>query len=102
MISDISIALNKPVVYGSVYKFEGQVSVFNYKGGPTYRCLFPENTNKKTVNASDVGVLGVLPAVIGSVQASEVIKIITEIGNILSGKLFYFDILNMNSYLIKI
>lgn len=101
LINDTCVTLNKPVVYGSVYKFEGQVSVFNYKGGPTYRCLFPETANRNAVKASSAGIFGAVPGIIGSVQASEVIKIITETGTILSGKLFCFDALNTKSYTIN-
>ena len=102
LLSDTCVALSKPLVYGAVYKFEGQVSVFNYKGGPSYRSLFPEIENRKTIDASSVGIFGVLPSIIGSFQASEVIKIITGTGKVLSGEVYYFDALNMKNYSIKI
>ena len=86
LINDAAVLANKPVVFGSIYKFEGQVTVFNYQNGPTYRCLFPNPPQPSTVpNCSEIGVLGVLPGIIGSIQANEVIKIICEIGQVLSG-----------------
>jgi len=99
LVNDACVITNKPLVYGAIYKFEGQVSVFNYKGGPTYRCLFPEPPKPESVpSCSDVGVLGVLPGLIGTQQANEVIKIILDIGEPLSGKLLTYDSLN-NSFL---
>ncbi|MGB0888311.1 MAG: molybdopterin-synthase adenylyltransferase MoeB [Vicingaceae bacterium] len=99
LVNDACVITNKPLVYGAIYKFEGQVSVFNYKEGPTYRCLFPEPPKAGSVpNCSDVGVLGVLPGLIGTQQANEVIKIILDLGVPLSGKLLTYDALN-NSFL---
>lgn len=99
LINDACVTMNKPLIYGAIYKFEGQVSVFNYKGGPTYRCLFPEPPKAGSIpNCSDVGVIGVLPGIIGAQQANEVIKIILEIGEPLAGKLLTYDSLN-NSFL---
>ena len=99
LVNDACIITNKPLVFGAIYKFEGQVSVFNYKEGPTYRCLFPEPPKAGSVpNCSDVGVLGVLPGLIGTQQANEVIKIILDLGVPLSGKLLTYDALN-NSFL---
>jgi adenylyltransferase/sulfurtransferase len=92
LVNDCCTALNKPMVYGAIYKFEGQVSVFNYNNGPTYRCLFPEN-DATAPNCSEVGVLGVLPGVIGLYQATEAIKIILDIGQVLSGRLLQMNLL---------
>ena len=92
LINDACVLLNKPFVYGSVYRHEGQVSVFNYKNGPTYRCLFKEN-NSKPVNCEEAGTLGTTVALIGMLQANEVIKIILETGDILSGKLLIYNTL---------
>jgi molybdopterin/thiamine biosynthesis adenylyltransferase/rhodanese-related sulfurtransferase len=98
LLNDVCIILNKPLVYGAIHKFEGQVSVFNYKNGPTYRCLFPEPPNEGEMPAcGEIGVLGVLPGIIGTLQATEAIKIITGIGEPLSGKLLSFDLLS-NSF----
>jgi len=92
LINDAAVLANKPVVYGAIYKFEGQVSVFNYQNGPSYRCLFPNPPKEGSVaNCSEVGVLGVLPGIIGSMQANEVLKIILEFDHVLSGKLFCYN-----------
>ena len=96
LVNDAAVLTEKPVVFGSIFKFEGQVSVFNYKNGPTYRCLYPSPPNSEDVpNCSDIGVLGVLPGIIGAFQANEVLKIVLEIGNVLSGKLLTYNALSM-------
>ena len=84
------------MVHGSIYKYEGMVSVFNYKGGATYRCYNPATKDKNYKNPapSEVGLFGVLPGITGTLMANEVIKIITETGDILSGKVLIFNILN--------
>lgn len=100
LINDAAILLNKPVIFGSIFKFEGQVSVFNFKNGPTYRCLYPTPPISSVVpNCSEIGVLGILPGIIGSFQANEVLKIILNLGNILAGKLLTFDALSMKQLL---
>lgn len=91
LANDICVALSRPLVFGSILRFEGQVSVFNYKGGPTYRCLFPEADEGD--NCEMAGVMGVLPGIIGSYMANEAIKVISEIGEILSGKLLVINTL---------
>jgi len=97
LLNDACVLQNKPLVYGSILQFEGQVSVFNLKnkeGGfsTNYRDLFPQPPNPNSVpNCEQAGVLGVLPGIIGSMQASEVIKIITNISNPLMDKLVIFD-----------
>jgi adenylyltransferase/sulfurtransferase len=102
LINDAAVLANKPVVFGSIYKFEGQIAVFNYQNGPTYRCLFPNPPQPSTVpNCSEIGVLGVLPGIIGSIQANEVIKIICEIGQVLSGKLLTFNALTMEQNILN-
>lgn len=108
LVNDACILLNKPLIYGSVYKFEGQVSVFNYHHanedpGPTYRCLFPEPPSAEvSQNCSELGVLGILPGLIGIMQANEVIKIITGIGEVLSGRLYTINALTMQFYVINL
>ena len=103
LINDASILINKPLVYGGIYKFEGQVSVFNYKNGPSYRCLFPIPPEAGTIpNCSEIGVLGVLPGIIGTMQANEAIKIILELGNVLSGKVLYYNALSSQMTSLKI
>ncbi|PKQ46428.1 dinucleotide-utilizing protein [Confluentibacter flavum] len=103
LVNDACIITNKPLVFGAIYKFEGQVSVFNYQNGPSYRCLFPNPPQKDTApNCSEIGVLGVLPGIIGSMQANEVLKIILGIGNVLSGKLFCYNALTSQTSTLKI
>ena len=103
LINDASIITNKPLVYGAIYKFEGQVSVFNYQNGPSYRCLFPNPPKDGSVkNCSEIGVLGVLPGIIGTLQANEVIKIILGIGTVLNGKLQCYNSLSTQSYTLEI
>jgi adenylyltransferase/sulfurtransferase len=103
LVNDACVITGKPLVYGSIFKFEGQVAVFNYKGGPSYRCLFPTPPPAGQVpNCSEIGVLGVLPGIIGSMQANEVLKIILEIGEPLSGKLMVYNTLNNQQMLLEI
>jgi adenylyltransferase/sulfurtransferase len=101
LINDVCVLLNKPFVFGAIYRFEGQITVFNFRNGPTYRCLFPQN-NHTEIKCDEAGVIGVLPGIIGVLQATEVIKIITEIGEVLSGKLLLCDLKTMNFQHIKI
>jgi len=94
--NDAAIIVNKPLVYGSIFKFEGQVSVFNFNGSATYRCLYPTPPKpEESPNCSEIGVMGVLPGIIGSLQANEVIKMICGIGEVLENKLLIFDVLAM-------
>jgi adenylyltransferase/sulfurtransferase len=92
LINDACVLTNKPWIYASIYKYQGQLSVFNYNNGPTYRCLYPK-VNSSNISCEETGVLGVLPAILGTMQASEAIKIILKIGRVLSGKLFIIDML---------
>ncbi|PWK22126.1 adenylyltransferase/sulfurtransferase [Arcicella aurantiaca] len=108
LINDYCVKLNKPFVYGAIHQFEGQVSVFNYTDslgnqGPTYRCLFPEQPSELEIpNCATIGVLGILPGMLGMYQANEVIKIITGIGTVLSGQLLMLDLLENTSQKIKV
>ncbi|WP_159023389.1 HesA/MoeB/ThiF family protein [Formosa sp. L2A11] len=95
LINDAAVLSERPVVFGSIFKFEGQVTVYNYKNGPTYRCLFPKPA-PDSQSCEEAGVLGVLPGIVGLLQANEVIKMICEIGEVLSGKLLVFNALSMN------
>jgi adenylyltransferase/sulfurtransferase len=96
IINDSCVILNKPMVHGAIFKYEGLISVFNFKGGPTYRCYnaLPESNEFKNPPPSKVGLFGVLPGITGTFMANEVIKIITETGKILSGKVLLFNIFN--------
>ncbi len=99
LVNDACVMFGKPLCFGSIFKFEGQVSVFNYQDGPTYRCLFPKSPNPKDVpNCAEIGVIGVLPGIIGSLQALEAIKILSGIGEVLSGKLLLFDALTLRTH----
>jgi len=103
LVNDASVLLGKPNVYASIFQFEGQVSVFNYKDsegnpGPNYRDLYPTPPPPGLVpSCAEGGVLGVLPGIIGSLQALEVIKVITGVGDTLSGRFYIFDALNFES-----
>lgn len=97
LVNDACVILGKPNVYGSIFKFEGQASVFNYQGGPNYRDLYPEPPPPGLVpSCAEGGVLGVLPGIIGTIQATETIKILLGQGKTLSGRLLLFDAMNMS------
>jgi adenylyltransferase/sulfurtransferase len=96
LVNDACVLLGKPNVYGSIFRWEGQVSVFATKRGPCYRCLFREPPPPGLVpNCAEGGVLGVLPGIIGSMQAMETIKVILGVGETLAGRLLIFDALDM-------
>ena len=96
LVNDACVQLGKPLVYGAIYRFDGQISVLNYKGGPCYRCLFPQAPPAELApNCSAGGVIGVLPGVVGMIQATEAIKLLIGIGEPLSGRLMRFDALAM-------
>ena len=97
LVSDACEMLDIPWVYGSIYQFEGQVSVFNLNGGPNYRDLFPTPPPPEAVpSCEEGGVLGVLPGVVGSIQATEAIKVLLGIGEPLRGRLLVYDALEMS------
>ncbi len=100
LINDASVLTNKPWIYASIYKYQGQLSVFNYEGGPTYRCLFPTTTNQN-VSCEEVGVIGVLPGVLGTLQATEAMKMILNTGSVISGKLKIIDLLSHQDQVIN-
>ncbi len=95
--NDVCVWLGKPNVYGSIFRFDGQTTVFApHLGGPCYRCLFPEPPTPGSVpNCAEAGVLGVLPGIIGTLQALEAIKLLIGIGDPLVGRLLHFDALKM-------
>lgn len=96
LVNDACVLLNKPNVYGSIFRFEGQATVFNYQDGPNYRDLYPEPPPPGLVpSCAEGGVLGVLPGIIGVIQATETIKIILGQGTTLSGRLLLFNALDM-------
>ncbi|WP_299762108.1 HesA/MoeB/ThiF family protein [uncultured Pontibacter sp.] len=103
LVNDTCMALDKPFVYGSVQKFHGQVAVFNYQNGPSYRCLYPEPPAASEIpNCAEAGVLGVLPGLVGMYMANEALKLICQIGEPLSGKLLVLDILQNDFRLLGI
>ncbi|HWF08238.1 MAG TPA: molybdopterin-synthase adenylyltransferase MoeB [Bryobacteraceae bacterium] len=96
LVNDACVLLKKPNVYGSIFRFEGQATVFAYEGGPCYRCLYPEPPPPGLVpSCAEGGVLGILPGVIGLIQATETVKLILGIGQPLVGRLMLYDALNM-------
>ena len=102
LVDDVCNMLGIPWIYGSIYRFEGQVSLFNYHNGPCYRDLFPEPPPLNTIpSCAEGGVFGVLPGIIGSIQATEAVKIILGRGQSLSGKLLLYDADNMTSRTLK-
>ncbi len=108
LVNDASVLLGKPNVYASIFRFEGQVSVFNYTNkdgevGPNYRDLFPEPPPAELVpNCAEGGVIGVLPGMIGTMQANEVIKVITGVGEPLAGRLFLLDAATFETRILKV
>ena len=106
LLNDASVILKKPLVYGAIFQFEGQVSVFNVKKkgkfSPNYRDIFPSTNDVAVPNCEDGGVLPTIAGVIGSIQASEVIKYITGVGELLISKLFIFDVKNLASTIITL
>jgi sulfur-carrier protein adenylyltransferase/sulfurtransferase len=96
LVNDACVLLDKPNVYGSIFRFEGQATVFNYQGGPNYRDLYPEPPPPGMVpSCAEGGVLGILPGIIGVIQATETVKIILGQGTTLSGRLVLYNALEM-------
>jgi sulfur-carrier protein adenylyltransferase/sulfurtransferase len=96
LVNDACVLQGKPNVYGSIFRFEGQVTIFGMPGGPCYRCLYPEPPPPGLVpSCAEGGVLGVLPGIVGSIQAMETIKLILGTGRNLTGRLLLFDALEM-------
>jgi adenylyltransferase/sulfurtransferase len=96
LINDACVLLGRPYVYGSVFRFEGQVAIFATPGGPCYRCLYPEPPPPFLVpTCAEAGVLGVLPGIIGTIQATEAIKLILDVGDPLAGRILVLEALRM-------
>jgi adenylyltransferase/sulfurtransferase len=103
LTNDLCVLTDKPNVYGSIFRFEGQVSVFDARSGPCYRCLFPEPPPPGLVpSCAEGGVLGVLPGTIGTLQATEALKLLLGIGTSLSGRLLLFNALDMSFEYVKL
>jgi adenylyltransferase/sulfurtransferase len=102
-VNDACILLGKPNVYGSIFRFEGQSSVFCAPGGPCYRCLYPEPPPPGLVpSCADGGVLGILPGLVGVIQATEAVKLVTGLGEPLVGRLLLVDALGMQFRTVKL
>ena len=103
LVNDACVKLGKPNVYGGVLRFDGQLSVFDARYGPCYRCLFPEPPPMEFApNCAEAGVLGVLPGVIGSLQATEVIKLLTGVGSPMIGRMLIYDGLDLSFSTIEV
>ena len=103
LVNDLCVLTGKPNVYGSIFRFDGQASVFFAEQGPCYRCLFPEPPPPGLVpSCAEGGVLGVLPGTIGSIQAAEALKLILGIGESLIGRLLLYDALDMSFFTVKL
>jgi rhodanese-related sulfurtransferase len=103
LLNDACVILNKPLIYGAVQQYEGHVSVFNYQGGPTYRCLYPTPPSAGEIpDCNTAGVLGVVPGIVGCQQALQAVKVITGVGQTLSGYLQIFDFLQDEQYKMKL
>lgn len=103
LVNDACVLTGKPNVYGSIFRFEGQISVFNYKDGPCYRCLYNEPPPPGLVpSCAEGGVLGVLPGVVGTLQANEVIKVLLGIGEPAAGRLVMYDALKLKFRELKV
>lgn len=103
LINDACVILKKPFIYGALHGFEGQLSVFNHNGGATYRCLFPEMPPEGLIPDCNLnGVLGVIPGIIGNLQALEAVKVLTGVGEVLSGTLLIYNGLSQSIHKIRI
>lgn len=103
LVNDACVLLNKPYVYGSIFGFEGQATVFNYEDGPNYRDMYPEPPPPGLVpSCAEGGVLGILPGIVGVIQATETVKIILGKGTTLSGRLLFYNALDMKFYELKV
>lgn len=102
LINDTCVKLGKVYVYGAIRAFDGQVSVFNYNGGPNYRHFFPNEAEMLSMPDPPKGVLGVTPGIVGCAEASEVLKIIGGYGEVLSGRLWVIDLKTMQSHLLSL
>ena len=103
LVNDACVILGRPLGYGSVHRFEGQASLFNVGDAPCYRCLFPEPPAPGTVpSCAEAGVLGVLPGLVGTIQAAEAIKLLAGVGDTLAGRLLLVDMLRMRMQTVQV
>jgi adenylyltransferase/sulfurtransferase len=102
LINDVCVGLNKTFIYGAIADFTGQVSVFNYKKGATYRCLYPDEKEMIAMQKQTIGVMGILPGIIGCLQVNEALKLICGYGNLFNDKLFQIDLQTNQTFSIDI
>ena len=102
LINDACIIQDKPMVHAAVHEYQGQVSVFNYRNGPSYRCLHPESVQAPTATQPDLGIYSVIPGIIGLMQVNEALKIVTGAGEVISGQLMIYNALQAKSLFIDI
>lgn len=102
VLSDACVLKDKPLVHASVFKTQGQLTVFNYQGGPSYRCLFPQPENEDLQNGALLGIYSVLPGIMGLMQASEALKIIIGKGKVLSGKMLIYSAMTQQFNFLRI
>lgn len=101
LINDACVLLNKPLVYGAIHQAEGHVTVFNYQGSPSLRCLFPKDENESIASCAEIGAYNVITNIIGNMMANEVIKIILQHPDILAGRLNQVDVLTGKTFQVK-
>jgi molybdopterin/thiamine biosynthesis adenylyltransferase len=94
LINDACILTGKPMVHAAIHKYQGQVTVFNYRNGPSYRCLYPQGSSGEGRNPAPMGIYSVIPGIIGLMQANEALKIATGVGEPLSGRLMIYNALD--------
>lgn len=103
VLSDLSAEKGIPLVYAALHKYEGQLAVFNYKGGPSYRHLFPDEGKAQNIpTCVEAGVFSTLPALMGLQQANEALKILLDLGDVISGKLLTINVLNNETYITEL
>ena len=91
VLNDVAIVLDKPLVHASVFKYQGQVSVFSYQNGPSYRCVYPDAAENAADSSEILGIYSIIPGVIGLIQANEVLKVVTGAGKALSGNILIYN-----------
>lgn len=102
VLSDACVLNNKPLVHASVYKIQGQLSVFNYQGGPSYRCLFPQPENENLEQSPLLGIYSILPGIMGLMQANEALKIILGTGQVMSGQMLIYSVMSQQFNFLRI
>ncbi|MDR1793697.1 MAG: HesA/MoeB/ThiF family protein [Bacteroidales bacterium] len=102
LINDVCVTLDKPFIYGAICELEGQMALLNYKKGATYRCLFPDEAELTARPKKELGVIGILPAIVACWQVNEVFKLLCNYGNLMNDKLFYINLIDNSSMIFDI